>query len=105
MYQHFDNAIREKDAQVHALQHEISRMQEKQRIQLEAELFDAERVTTSAQAFAGGPSTVRFATPVEKVATAANFHSPDLSLGASVGNMNLKTRTVGQTMVTNARRR
>ena len=76
--QHFDNAFKEKDAQVHALQHEISRMQEKQRIQLEAERLEAERVTASAQAFAEGPSTVRFATPVEKVATAANFHSPDI---------------------------
>ena len=70
LYQHFDNAIKEKDAQVHALQHEISRTQEKKQTQLEAELFDAERVTASAQAFAEGPSTVRFATPVEKVATA-----------------------------------
>ena len=105
LYQHFDNAIKEKDAQVHALQHEISCMQEKQRIQLEAERFEAERVAASAEVFADGPSTVRFATPVEKVATVANFHSPDLSLGASAGNMNLKTRTAGQTMVINARRR
>ena len=105
LYQHFDNAIKEKDAQVHALQLEISRMQEKQRIQLEAELLDAERVTASAQVFAEKPSTVRFATPREKVATAASFHSPALSLGASAGNMNLKTRTAGQTMVINARRR
>ena len=92
LYQHFDNAIKEKDAQVHALQHEISRVQEKQRIQLEAERSEAERIAASAQVFADGPSTVRFATPVEKVATVANFHSPDLSLGASAGNMNLKTR-------------
>ena len=68
-------------------------MQEKQRIQLEAERFEVERVTASAQVFAEGPSTVRFASQVEKVATAANFHSPDLSLGASAGNMNLKTKT------------
>ena len=80
-------------------------MQEKRRIQLEAERFEAERVAASAQVFADGPSTVRFATPVVKVATVANFHSPDLSLGASAGNMNLKTRTAGQTMVINARRR
>ena len=105
LYQHFDNAIKGKDGQVHALQHKISRMLEKQRIQLEAERFEAERVTASAQAFAEGPSTVRFATPVEKVATVANFHSPDLSLGASADNMNFKTRTAGQTMVINARRR
>ena len=105
LYQHFDNAIKEKDAQVHALQHEISRMQEKQGIQLEAERFEAERVAAWAQVFADGPSAVRFATPVEKVATVANFHSPDLSLGASAGNMNLKTRTAGQIMVINARRR
>ena len=58
----------------------------------------------SAHVFADGASTMRFATPVEKVATVANFHSPDLSLGASAGNMNLKTRTAGQTMVINARR-
>ena len=81
LYQHFDNAIKEKDAQVHALQHELSRMQEKQRIQLEAERFEAERVAASAQVFAEGPSTVRFATPVEKVATVANFHSPDTVVG------------------------
>ena len=31
LYQHFDNTIKEKDAQVHALQHELSRLQEKQR--------------------------------------------------------------------------
>ena len=31
---------------------------------------------------------MRFATPVEKVATVADFHSPDMSLGASAGNMN-----------------
>ena len=30
LYQHFDDAIKEKDAQVHALQHELSRLQEKQ---------------------------------------------------------------------------
>ena len=36
LYQHFDNAIKEKDAQVHALQHELSRLQGKQRVQLEA---------------------------------------------------------------------
>ena len=37
LYQNFDSAIKEKDAQVHALQHELSRMQEKQRIQLKAD--------------------------------------------------------------------
>ena len=105
LYQHFDDAIKEKDAQVHALQHELSRLQEKQRIQLEAERFEAERISASTPVFADGPSTVRFATPVEKVTTVADFHSPDMSLGASAGNMNLKTRTAGQTMVINARRR
>ena len=109
LYQHFDDAIKEKDAQVHALQHELSRLQEKQRIQLEAECFEAERGAASTPVFAEGSSTVRFATPVEKVATVADFHSPDMSLGASAGNMNLKTRTAGQTimiiMVINARRR
>ena len=105
LYQHFDDAIKEKDAQVHALQHEISRLQEKQRIQLEAERFEAERIAASTPVFADGPSTVRFAAPVEKVTTVADFHSPDMSLGASAGNMNLKTRTAGQTMVINARRR
>ena len=105
LYQHFDNAIKEKDAQVHTLQHEISRMQEKQRIQLEAERFEAERLAASARVFAEGPSTVRFATPVDKVATVATLHSRDMSLGASAGNMNLKTRTAGQTMVISARRR
>ena len=44
LYQHFDDAFKEKDAQVHALQHELSRLQEKQRIQLEAERFEAERI-------------------------------------------------------------
>ena len=106
MYQRFDDAIKEKDAQVHALQHELSRLQEKQRIQLEAaECYEAERRAASTPVFAEGASTVRFATPVEKVATVADFHSPDMSLGASAGNMNLKTRTAGQTMVINARRR
>ena len=105
LYQRFDDAIKEKDAQVHALQHELSRLQEKQRIQLEAECYAAERQAASTPVFAEGASTVRFATPVEKVATVADFHSPDMSLGASAGNMNLKTRTAGQTMVINARRR
>ena len=105
LYQHFDDAIKERDAQVHALQHELSRLQEKQRVQLEAECFEAERRAASTPVFAEGASTVRFATPVEKVATVADFHSPDMSLGASAGNMNLKTRTAGQTMVINARRR
>ena len=108
LYQHYDNAIKEKDAQVHALQHEISRMQEKQRIQLDAERFEAEHIAASAQVFADGPSTARYATPVDKVATVANFaftHSPDMSLGAPAGNMNLKTRTASQTMVIKARRR
>ena len=105
LYQHFDNAIKDKDAQVHALQHEISRVQEKRRIQLEADRFEAERLAASAPVFAEGPSTVRFATPVDKVGTVTTLHSPDLSLGASAGNMNLKTRTAGQTMVINARRR
>ena len=84
LYQHFDDAIREKDAQVHVLQ-------------LEAESFEAERIAASTPVFADGPSTVRFATPVEKVTTVADFHSPDMSLGASAGNVNLKTRTAGQT--------
>ena len=104
MYQRFDDVIKEKDAQVHAL-HELSRLQEKQRIQLEAECFEAERRAASTPVFAEGSPTVRFATPVDKVATVADFHSPDMSLGASAGNMNLKTRTAGQTMVINARRR
>ena len=97
--------IKEKDAQVHALQHELSRLQEKQRIQLEAECFEAERRAASRPVFAEGSPTVRFATPVEKIATVADFHSPDMSLGVSAGNMNLKTRTAGQTLVINARRR
>ena len=105
LYQRFDDAIKEKDAQVHALQHELSRLQEKQRDQLEAERFEAERRAASIPVFAEGASTVRFATPVEKVTTVADFHSPDMSLGASAGNLNLKTRTAGQTMVINARRR
>ena len=105
MPQHFDDAIKERDAQVHALQHELSRLQEKQRIQLEAECFEAERRAASTPVFAEGASTVRFATPVDKVATVADLHSPDLSLGASSGNMSLKTRTAGQTMVISARRR
>ena len=105
LYQHFDNTIKEKDAQVHALQHELSRLQAKQRTQLEAERFEAARRAASTPVFAARPSTVRFATPVEKVPTVADLHSPDMSLGASAGNMNLKTRTAGQTMVINARRR
>ena len=71
------------------MQHELSRLQEKQRIQLEAECFEAERRAASIPVFAEGASTVRFATPVDKVATVASFHSPDMSLGASAGNMNL----------------
>ena len=98
LYQHFDDAIKERDAQV-------SRLQEKQRTQLEAECFEAERRAASIPVFAEGASTMRFVTPVDKVATVANFHSPDMSLGASVGNMSLKTKTAGQTMVINARRR
>ena len=31
LYQRFDDAIKEKDAQVHALQHELSRLQEKKK--------------------------------------------------------------------------
>ena len=105
LHQHFDDEIKEKDVQVHALQHELSRLQEKQRIQLEAECFEAERLAASTPVFAEGTPTVRFATPVDKIPTAADFHSPDMSLGASAGNMNLKTRTASQTMVINARRR
>ena len=108
LYQHYDNAIKEKDAQVHVLQHELSRMQEKQRIQLEAERFEAERVAASAQVFADGPSTERYSTPVDKVAIVANLaytHSPGMSLGASAGNVNLKTRTASQAMVIIARKR
>ena len=58
LYQHFDNTIKEKDAQVHALQHELPRLQEKQRIQLEAERFEAERRAASTPVFAAGPSTL-----------------------------------------------
>ena len=105
LYQLFDTAIKEKDAQVHALQRELSRLQDKQRVQLEAERFEAERHAASMPVFAEGSPTVRFATPVEKMATVADFYSPDMSLGASAGNMNLKTRTACQTMVINARRR
>ena len=97
LYQHFDDKIKEKDVQVHALQHELSRLQEKQRIQLEADCFEAERLAASTPVFAEGTPTVRFATPVDKIPTAADFHSPDMSLGASAGNMNLKTRTASQT--------
>ena len=51
-------------------------MQEKQRIQMETDRFEAERIAASAQVFADGPSTVRFATPVEKVATVAYSTHP-----------------------------
>ena len=68
-------------------------------------MLEAERRAASIPVFAEGASTVRFATPVDEVATVADFHSPDMSLGASAGNMSLKTRTAGQTMVINARRR
>ena len=54
LYQHFDDKIKEKDVQVHALQHELSRLQEKQRIQLEADCFEAERLAASTPVFAEG---------------------------------------------------
>ena len=84
---------------------EKSTVPRQQRVQLEAERFEAERIAASTPVFADGPSTVRFATPVEEVTTVVDFHSPDMSLGASAGNVSLKTRTAGQTMVINARKR
>ena len=90
----------------HALFHEFDSLclvlQQHTLLELEQARMDAERMANmSRPVFADGPSTQRFATPVEKevnaVAAVAHAvptqaHSPGLSLSASAGNMNLRAR-------------
>ena len=76
---------------------------------------DAERRAQQSTPVFAGTSTQPYATPVEKKTLTAiaavplaepvpAFHSPGLSLGASVGNMNLKSKNKGSsTMVVPAR--
>ena len=106
-FQKFDGAIREKDELIQSL-----RQQE-----LDQTLQDAQQRAQQATPVFAGTSTQPYATPVDKkthVAVAAvahseavpAFHSPGLSLGASAGNMNLRSESKGSsTMVVPMRRR
>ena len=85
--------------------------------ELDQALQDAERRAQQSTPMFAGTSTQPYATPVEKktlkvVAAVTHegpapaFHSPGVSLGASAGNMSLKSKNKGSsTMVVPVRRR
>ena len=84
LYQRFDDAIKEKDAPGPCLAARTFALAREAKNSTGSRLF-CSRTSRSFDVFAEGASTVRFATPVEKVTTVADFHSPDMSLGASAG--------------------
>ena len=116
-FQQFDGAIRDKDEVIQSLRQELANNQERRLQELDQPLQDAERRAQQSTPVFAGTSTQPYATPVEKktltaVAAVAHaeavpaLHSPGLSLGASAGNLNLKSKNKGSsTMVIPARRR
>ena len=116
-FQPFDGVIRDKDEVIQSLKQELANNRERRLQELDQALQDAERRAKQSTPVFAGASTQPYATPVEKktphaVAAVAHaapvpaFHSPGLSLGASAGNLNLKSRNKGSnTMVVPVRRR
>ena len=115
-FQQFDGLIRDKDEVIQSSKQELANNQERLQ-ELDQALQDAERRAQQSSPVFAGTSTQPYATPVEKktltaVAAVAHaeavpaFHSPGLSLGASSGNLNLKSKNKGSsTMVVPVRRR
>ena len=116
-FQQFDGVIRDKDEVIQSLKQELANNRERHLQELDQALQDAERRAQQSTPVFAGTSTQPYATPVEKktlnaVAAVAHaapvpaFHSPRLSLRASAGNMNLKSKNKGSsTMVVPLRRR
>ena len=113
-FQQFDGVIRDKDEVIQSLKQELANNQERHLQELDQALQDAERRARQSTPVFAGTSTQPYATPVEKKTLNAvahaeaipAFHSPGLSLGASAGNLNLKSRNKGSsTMVLPVRRR
>ena len=116
-FQKFDGVIRDKDEVIQSLRQELANNKEHHLQELDQALRDAERRAQQSTPVFAGTSTQPYATPVEKktltaVAAVAHaepvpaFHSPGLSLGASAGNVNLKSKNKGSsTMVVPVRRR
>ena len=106
-FQKFDGVLRDKDEVIQSLRQELANNQERHLQELDQALQDAERRAQQPTPVFAGSSTQPYATPVEKktltvVAAVAHaepvpaFHSSGLSLGASAGNMNLKSKKKGQ---------
>ena len=116
-FQQFDGVIRDKDEVTQSLKQELANNKERHPQELDQALQDAERRAQQSTPVFAGTSTQPYATTVEKktlsaVAAVAHaegvpaFHSPGLSLGASAGNLNLKSKNKGSsTRVVPVRRR
>ena len=116
-FQKFDGVIRDKDKVIQSLRQELANNKEHDLQELDQALQDAERRAQQITPAFAGTSTQPYATCVEKktltaVAAVAHaepvpaLHSPGLSLGASAGNVNLKSKNKGSsTMVVPVRRR
>ena len=105
-FQKFDGVIRDKDEVIQSLTQELANNKERRLEELDQALQDAQRRALQAMPVLEGTSTQPYATPADKktdVAAAAVAHaepvpacrSPGLSLGASAGNMNLKSSKKG----------
>ena len=109
-FQQFDGVFRDKDEDIQSLKQELANNQERHLQELDQALQDAERRAQQSTPVFAGTSTQPYATPVEKktlsvVAVVAHaeaipaFHSLGVSLGASAGNLNLKSRNKGSSMM------
>ena len=116
-FQQFDGVVKDKGEVIQSLKQELANNQERHLQELDQAFQDAERRAQQSTPVFAGSSTQPYATPVENktltaVAAVAHaeavpaFHSPGLSLGASAGNLNLKSKNKGSsTMVVPVRRR
>ena len=116
-FQKFDGVIRDKDEVIQSLRQELANNKERHLQELDQALQDAERRAQQSNPIFAAASTQPYATPVEKktlhavaavaqAAPAPAFRSPGLSLGASAGNLNIKSRNTGSsTMAVPVRRR
>ena len=114
-FQQFDGVMKDKNEVIQSLKHELANNQERHLHELDQALPDAERRAQQSTPMSAGTSTQPYATPVEKktlttVAAVAHaeavpaFHSPGLSLGASAGNLNLKSNNKGSSQCREAHR-
>ena len=105
-FQKFDGVIRDKDGVIQSVRQGLANNKEHHLQQLDQALQDAQRRAQQGTPVFAGTSTQPYATLVEKkthiaVAAVAHaepapaLHSPGLSLGASAGNMNLKSKNKG----------